>query len=88
MLLVVSWSLLAAGAYAESLWIFGTNLQKSDVECELTFTVTVNEPGAYEAGLQAQGEAAQDYAVVLELQPETGAAPVTTRFSFAGLDCG
>jgi len=88
MFLALSLSLLAAGAYAQTLWVYGTSLQKSGVEDELAFSVTVEKSGDYAATLEVQGEAAQDYTVVLELKAQVDGTPVTTRFSFAGLDCG
>jgi hypothetical protein len=80
--------LLAVGAGADSLWVYGANLQRSAAGGELTFTLIVNEPRTYQAGLEVQGEWAKDYAVELVLQPESEEAPLTIRFSFAGLDCG
>jgi hypothetical protein len=87
-LMALSLNLLAAGASAQTLWVYGTALQKSNVEGELAFAVMVDKSGYYEAALEVQGESAQDYTVVLELQAEREGTPVTTRFSFAGLDCG
>jgi hypothetical protein len=79
---------LAAGAYAESLWVYGANFQKSVAGDEMTFTVTVEESGVYQAALEVQGVQAQSYTVQLALASETGEPAVTTCFSFAGLDCG
>jgi hypothetical protein len=73
---------------SDPIWILGVNLQKSPTENELAFTVTIDEPGAYEAVLEAQGSIAQDYVLNLVVQLETGSASQQARFSFAGLDCG
>ena len=87
-LLALLLSLLATGGYAQTLWVYGTDLQKSDGKDELGFVVTVEKSGRYAATLEVQGERAQDYAVVLELKADKGGTPVATQFSFAGLDCG
>ena len=73
---------------SDPIWILGVKLQKSPTENELAFTVIIDEPGAYEAVLEAQGSIAQDYVLNLVVQLETGSASQQARFSFAGLDCG
>jgi hypothetical protein len=81
-------TLAAERAKSDPIWILGVNLQKSPTENELAFAVTIDEPGAYEAVLEAQGSIAQDYVLNLVVQFETGSASQQARFSFAGLDCG
>jgi hypothetical protein len=88
MLLIPVLSLFAAGAYAETLFIYGINLQKPPSKDELSFSVTVKEAGAYQARLLVYPKSQRDYVLTLTLNPAREGEPVTIRFSFTGRGCG
>jgi hypothetical protein len=88
--LVVLLFLLAVGAAgAESLWVYRQHLQTDPASPDtLTFTLTVETAGRYEARLLARGEEDKDHTIQLILQPEGSEAPLKLSFSFTGEGCG
>ena len=68
--------------------IEGAQLQKSAVNGELEFTVTIDRPGEYEVVLETGSRSSAGWTLNLVLEPEAGGAVRQAVFSYAGEPCG